>query len=264
MVNTNKIEFNGERSRLYEEAIQEYPLAREEDLLAMFRLLEPKEGDYILGIGEGNGYFCKSISNAIGSTGRYTVTDPSKDQLENIKYRVSASNLEIKVAGAQEIEVPEEFYDKVWSFGALHHCPNQTEAMRRIYRSLKRGGKAVICDVFQGSDLAKHFDQQVTRYCITGHEVKFLSEEFAKTLCSLAGFDISKVKIVYLPQRWVFDSDEDLGRFIYKIHAMTLMSGDENQRTAQTLNSCKKVLGVNYSNGKVYLNWPMKAILAEK
>jgi arsenite methyltransferase len=122
----------------------------------------------------------------------------------------------------------------------------------------------VICDVFQGSKLAKHFDCQVARYCLTGHEVKFLSEEFALTLCYHGGFDASKTQIVDLPQKWVFDSDEDLGKFIYKLHAMTLIPGNEDQKIAQTIDGCKKILGVDHRNGKVYLNWPMKAIVAEK
>jgi cyclopropane fatty-acyl-phospholipid synthase-like methyltransferase len=264
MVNTNKVEFDGERARLYEEAIMEYPLARQEDILAMFRLLEPKEGERILGIGEGNGYFCKSISDALGLSGKYTVTDPSKDQLENLKHRVSASNLEINVASAQEIEIQEEFYDKVWSFGAFHHCPNQTEAMRRVYKSLKKGGRAVICDVFQESKLARHFDEQVARYCLTGHEAKFLSEDFAGTLCFLAGFNDSDVEIVNLPQEWKFDSEKDMGRFIYKLHAMTLMAGDENQKIAKTIEGCKRILGVKKVAGGYALNWPMKVLKAEK
>jgi ubiquinone/menaquinone biosynthesis C-methylase UbiE len=264
-LNTNN-EFNNIRSKLYEEAISEYPLARNQDILSMQKYLQPKKGDYVLGIGEGNGYFCNEIAKAIGKVGKYTISDPSPQQLKNIRNREIHSRLEIIAASAEEIPLRPNQYNKVWSFGAFHHCHNQTEAMKRIYQSLKPEGKLVICDVFQGSKLAKHFDTQVARYCCTGHEVQFLSEEFAKTLCNIAGFDAEKIKIIDLPQKWSFNTEYDLGKFIYKLHAMTLIPGTEDQKIKQTLKGCKKILGIEYnSTSKKYeLNWPMKALIAKK
>ncbi len=262
MINKKKfIEFDRERARLYEEALQEYPLARTHDINTMQKHLNPQLGENILGIGEGNGYFCKSIVEAVGKSGKYTVTDPSPYQLANLRRRINLSQLEIITAGAGEIPVRENSYDKVWAFGSFHHCPNQTEAMKRIYKSLKSGGTAVICDVFQGSKLANHFDSQVALYCNTGHEVKFLSDAFARTLCKLAGFESNKVSIEDLPQKWIFDSPLDLGKFIYKLHALTYLPGNEQEKAKATFESCNKMLGVSKTpSGKYVLNWPMKVL----
>ena len=197
MVITNK-GFGELRADMYERAIIKYPKAREEDIFAMHKHLSPKYAENILGIGEGNGYFCNSIIDAIGKKGKYIVTDPSRYQLENLSRKVKSNNLEIQVAGAEDIEMPLESIDKVWSFGAFHHCPDQTQAMKRIYSALKPEGKAVICDVFQGGSLAKHFDEVIARYCNEGHEVKFLSEEFARSITYLAGFKDSKISILDL------------------------------------------------------------------
>ncbi|HLC53518.1 MAG TPA: class I SAM-dependent methyltransferase [Candidatus Nanoarchaeia archaeon] len=135
MINkSRKAEFNRERAQLYEEALEEYPLARAMDIESMLQHLNPKSGEKILGVGEGNGYFCQAIVNAVGETGKYTVTDPSPYQLKSLKNRVNVSYLEVIAAGAEELPVRENFYDKVWTFGSFHHCPNQTEAMKRIYR----------------------------------------------------------------------------------------------------------------------------------
>jgi arsenite methyltransferase len=160
--------------------------------------------------------------------------------------------------------MPQEYYDKIWSFGAFHHVQDQTRAIKKVYGSLKIGGKAIICDVFQGSKLASHFDTQVARYCITGHEVKFLSEDFAKTLCILAGFKEKNVSIIEIMQEWIFDTEKDMGRFIYQLHGMTLIPGNKEEKIKQTIEGCKKILGVVNKNGKVYLNWPMKAIIIKK
>jgi len=264
MVTTNSQEFSGIRAKMYEQAISQYPLARAEDLNAMKKYLNPQEGERVLGIGEGNGFFCSTILASIGKTGFYLVSDPSASQLTNLMRRVKAKNLEICIEKAEDLMIEPESFDKVWSFGAFHHCSDQTQSMKNIYNSLRKGGKAVICDVFQGSKLAKHFDIQIARYCITGHEVKFLSEDFARTLCYNAGFEKSKIKIIDLPQRWIFDSEKDLGDFVYKLHAMTLLDGNKQTKIRKTLEGCRKILGVNKVDGRYSLNWDMRAIIAEK
>lgn len=258
-------EFNDVRSTMYERALREYPLARTMDLDAMQTHLSPESGESIMGIGEGNGFFCKAILDAVGEEGRYTITDPSQYQLDNLKNRVNTSKLEVVTSGAESIPIRKDQYDKIWSFGAFHHCPDQTEAMKRMYLSLKSGGKLVICDVFQGSKLAEHFDTQVARYCNTGHEVKFLSNAFARSLCYLAGFKDENVEIDELPQRWVFESEQDLGIFIYNLHAMTFLPGDESSKIKLTLNGCKEILGVTKNNSNQYeLNWDMRVLKATK
>ena len=271
---SGKAEFDGARAKLYEEAITEYPHARDQDIVAMRRLLRLNEGNKVLGVGEGNGYFCQAITDAIGTSGWYTVTDPSRDQLSAIERRFphllvrprgGIKRLDLIAEGAENLQsVGDNLYNRVWSFGAFHHCPDQTSAMKEIHRVLLPSGRAVICDVFQGSPLAQHFDSQVARYCVTGHEVKFLSKDFARTLCYLAGFDDSKIDIVDLPQKWSFDSEKDMGIFIYKLHAMTRLEGTDEEKIEQTLEGCRRILGIEKKSGKFLLNWPMKAIIATK
>ena len=262
---TNKIEYNDERAAMYETAMARYPLARAMDLDTMQKILAPAIGDVVLGIGEGNGYFCEPILKAIGRTGRYAVVDPSHHQLKNLKNRVDVSQLEVMAVGAHEIDFADGTFDKIWSFGAFHHCDLQEEAMKRMYRSLKVGGKAVICDVFQGSVLADHFDEQVARYCNTGHNVKFMSDRMAKSLAYRAGFKEENVDIVELPQKWYFDSEEDVGRFIYGLHAMTGIKGiTESEKIEAVYGGCARILGVTMENSKYALNWPMKALVVKK
>ena len=140
-------EFDGLRAELYEQAIAKYPHARVDDIDVMFRYLQPERGEKILGFGEGNGYFCSSIAEAVGQDGMYLVTDPSQDQLDNLSKRISLPQVQVRRIEAENLDV--NSFDKVWSFGAFHHCPDQTEAMKRIYGALNERGKLVLCDVFQ-------------------------------------------------------------------------------------------------------------------
>jgi len=257
-------EFDARADR-YELALANSPHARDMEFDVVDTHLDPRIRDRIIGIGEGNGKFSRYIAEAVGKEGFYFITDPSEYQLKNLRKRVKGlSQIGVEVASAEEINILPESFDKVWSFGAFHHVADQTEAMKRIYDSLKPNGKAVICDVFQGSDLARHFDAQVARYCLTGHEVKFLSDEFARSLCHLAGFQDEKVSLHDLPIEWEFDSKRDLGEFVYYLHAMTNLPGSVEDKIDAAYRGCQDILGVVEREDKYFLQWPLKALVAEK
>lgn len=257
--------FAGDRARLFSEAMMDYPNARRDDLVLMRKHLDPKPSEHVLGFGEGAGFFCRAIADAVGPGGRYVITEPSPELFRNVPQDVlGMPHVLTKVMAVEDIQFPENSFDKAWACGAFHHCPKQTEALVRIHRVLKPGGRMVLFDVFHGTPLARHFDAAVARYCSTGHEVKFLSDEFAHTLCFLAGFDERKVTIEPIPHRFCFDSEWDMATFIYKMHAMTLIPGSEEMRIAQTLASVKEHLPIEYENGKVVLHFDQKALIAEK
>ena len=142
------------------------------------------------------------------------------------------------------------------SFGAFHHLKQKVKAFENYSRILKKGGRLVIADVFQGSKLAKHFDDKVAKYCITGHEVSFLSKEFTESLCFLTGFE--KPKFYDLNIKWKFKNKNDIGIFLYKLHAMTKTTPEECLRGAE------KILGIKKINEDYYLNWPMTLFITRK
>lgn len=257
--------FTGLRAKLFSEALAEYPNVRRDDFKLMGQHLDPRPGEHVLGFGEGSGYFCRTIAEAVGAEGRYVITEPSPELICSVPQDVlDLPQVFTEITPVEALEFPAESFDKAWACGAFHHCPDQTRAVTQIHRALKKGGRMVIFDVFQGTPLAKHFDSCVARYCETGHEVKFMSEEFAMTLCFLAGFDESKVQIVDVPHRLVFDSEWDMGKFIHKVHALTRMLGTQEQCVAQTVRSLKEHLEIDQEQGKYVLHFDQKGIIATK
>ena len=121
---------------------------------------------------------------------------------------------------------------------------------------LKSGGRIVIGDVFEKSKLAKHFDEKVDRYCITGHHVEFWTDKMTYEICKKEG--LQKPKIKKLKIKWKFKSEKDLGIFLYKIHAMTKTTPEE------CLKGAKEILGIKKRKGLYELNWPMKVIIIRK
>lgn len=258
-------EFTGPRAELFKEALREYPRARRDDQLLMRQHLDPRDGDYILGFGEGSGHFCRAIAEAVGPRGKYVISEPSPELFGSVPQAVlDLPQVVTQIVAVENIDLPPESIDKAWACGAFHHCSNQTQAIARIHRALRPGGRMVIFDIFQGTPLARHFDTCIARYCDTGHEVKFMSEEFARTLCFLAGFADENVSIVDLPHRFSFDSEWDMGRFMYKVHALTRMPGTEEECIERTLASLKKHLPIVKEGDQYVLYWDQKGLIAKK
>lgn len=248
-------EFDGVRAQLYKDALSDFPNARKGDIELMKQYLKPKTGEVVLEVGAGNGLFSGAIADAVLPKGKLIVSDPSLEQLHGVK-ELQRSNVEILHVGADELNLPESSTDAVWSFGAVHHIFNKTKSFKNFYKALKSGGRLIIGDVFVGSKLAQHFDDRVAKYCVTGHDVSFLSPEYTESLCQIVGFQ--KPEFHNFNARWEFDSREDVGAFLYKLHAMTKTTPEECLRGAED------ILGIEEKDGKFYLNWPMVMVVIRR
>lgn len=240
--------FNKKRSQLYKEALREFPNARDEDIEVMKKFLKPKKNETILEIGAGSGFFSGTIADMVM---RLIVTDPSEHQLEAVKNL--RDNIEVKKAKAENIKLRSHSVDAIWSFGAMHHCFNKVGALKNFARLLHTDGRIVIADVWHGSRLAKHFDDKVAKYCLTGHEVAFWTDEFAESACQRAG--LLHPIITELDIKWKFKKKNDIGKFLFKLHAMTKLTPKE------CLQGASSILGIEKGkDGMYYLNWPMKIL----
>lgn len=248
-------EFDGIRAQLYKEALTEFPRARAGDIVLMHKYLSPQTGETILEVGAGNGLFSGVIADVLLPGGKLIVTDPSKEQLFGVS-ELGRKNIEIRNEGADTLTIQENSVDAIWSFGAMHHVFNKTASFKNFFNVLKQGGRVVIGDVFSGSDLARHFDDRVAKFCATGHEVSFWSREYAESLCFLNGFE--KPEFFDFNAMWVFDTKKDIGVFLYKLHAMTKTTPEE------CLQGAEEILGVTEKEGKYYLSWPMTMIVVKK
>lgn len=246
------IEFDGTRSQLYKEALAEFPDARQQDIDVMYQYLQPQKEDRVLEVGAGGGFFSGLLADAVHSL---VVSDESVDQLTRIE-SFDKPNISVVAEGADEFTLEPETFSAVWSFGAVHHIDNRTAAFENFYKMLEPGGRLCIVDVFSGSTLAEHFDEVVARYSVSGHDVSFLSHAFTKSLCHNVGFE--NVVLEDLDIQWVFDSEEDVGVFLYKLHAMTL-STPEN-----CFIGAKEIIGVEEKDEKYFLNWPLTVCTATK
>jgi len=253
-----KQEFDGIRARLYKECLREFPNAREQDIELMKKFFAPRLGERILEVGAGSGMFSRHIADIIGKNGRLIVSDTSLDQLDEIK-QMEKENIDVILFvqfGSEKVDLEKDKVDGIWSFGAFHHLKQKVKAFENYSSILKKGGRLVIADVFQGSSLARHFDDKVAKYCITGHEVSFLSRDFADSLCFLVDFE--KPKFYDINLHWKFNERTDIGLFLYKLHAMTKTTAEN------CLKGAEEILGVEKKGQFYCLNWPMTILITYK
>lgn len=248
----NEKEFSWKRYKLYKEALNEYPKAREFDLQVMQTFLNPKENEVILEVWAGSWFFSSNIAD---KSKKLYVSDPSSEQLEEIE-NLNKGNIQAIQVWAEELNLPENSVDKIRSFGAIHHCLNKTQAFQNFQKALKPGWKLVIVDVLSWSDLARHFDDKVAKYCISWHEVAFLTKEYFDSLCFWSWLKNMWTEDLDVQRK--FTQEKDIGEFLYKLHAMTKTS------IAECLQWAKDTLWVTKNDLLFCLNRPLTVFIAEK
>lgn len=101
-------------------------------------------GKKVLEIGLGQGADSEQI---IRRGGCWSGLDLTTESVTRVKQRMQLRNLpydDLKVGSVLAIPYPESSFDKVYSFGVLHHVPEIHQAQAEIARVLRPGGELVM------------------------------------------------------------------------------------------------------------------------
>ena len=103
------------------------------------------QGDYplCLEIGCGVGIGAQVIVEQFGAR-KVVATDIDPEQLERARGNLTPEfrdKIEFKLEDAMALTEPDEAFDAVFSFGALHHMEDWRKAVKEISRVLKHGGE---------------------------------------------------------------------------------------------------------------------------
>jgi ubiquinone/menaquinone biosynthesis C-methylase UbiE len=69
--------------------------------------------------------------------------DLTEEALKNVRHRLAIYGLqaqEIRVADAENLPYPDNFFDLVYSWGVIHHSPNTKKCLEEILRVVRPGG----------------------------------------------------------------------------------------------------------------------------
>jgi 2-polyprenyl-3-methyl-5-hydroxy-6-metoxy-1,4-benzoquinol methylase len=102
---------------------------------AVMRALDVREGDDVLEVGCGSGYYTRAL---VGLGANVTATDLSPAYLEQA--RKLAPEALFRVEDAQRLSFPDERFDRVLLTEVIEHVPDPQLAVREARRVLRRGG----------------------------------------------------------------------------------------------------------------------------
>lgn len=243
--------FSGARSQSYKQAIDDFTDVWKHDKQIMLDYLSPSPTDRILEVGAGSGFFSFPIAEKIESSGILYATEPSSALLSTIEAS-EYENIKTYCLEAEEIDscLSRGSVNKIWSRGAFHHVHDKTKAMCAMRNTINSNGHLCLFDIFIEDATAPFFDDFVAKSCTTGHEVSFLSREFAKSLCYLCGWQLPRFHA--LDVWWAFENDDSMGRFL-----STLLSAKDSYSSLDAVNAAYKHLAVQKAHDTTFLCWPM-------
>ena len=115
------------------------------------RIIKPyvHEGDTVLDVGPGIGYFTIPIARAVGSNGRVIAADLQESMLKGIFQRAVRAGLEERVilchSGTDTLNVGEKV-DFAIAFWMLHEVQSLNRFMAQLYDVVKPGGKLLVAE----------------------------------------------------------------------------------------------------------------------
>jgi len=115
----------------------------------VIRALDVKPGQVICDIGAGPGYFALPLARTVGEGGAVFAVDVEPRMLSVLRDRIAQSKLR-NVAPVLSLPddplIPAGACDLVLIVDTFHHFPDQTAYLRRLARSLRKGGRLANID----------------------------------------------------------------------------------------------------------------------
>ena len=160
----------------------------------------------VLDVGSGNGYV---LSKYAKEGAKVYGVDISENAIKICKKRFKLLKLKgsFKVANAEKLPYPNNYFDCICSMGVLHHVSNIKKALDEIYRVLKPGGK-FISMFYHRNSLKYHF------------RFRLLSLLYGKSLKKL----VNEFDGLNNPKGEVFTKSE-LKKYLHRFNKITMYSG---------------------------------------
>jgi len=109
----------------------------------------PQAGQVVCDIGAGPGYFALRISREVGTRGAVFAVDVEPRMLEVLRKRIQKSGVSnvVPVLGlSSDPLIPGNSCDLILVVDTFHHFPDGVAYLRRLVRSLRKGGRLVNID----------------------------------------------------------------------------------------------------------------------
>jgi predicted methyltransferase len=149
----------------------------------VLRALALKDGNTVVDLGSGAGYFSLKISRAIGSRGQVLAVDLRKLSLTFLWIRAALRtrhNVHVMVGEEDDPHLPAEAVDAVLIANTYHEFRNPRVILDHVFRSLRPGGRLVIIDrgPLPGEEESREFEAQHHERAPSGVETEIRETGF--------------------------------------------------------------------------------------
>lgn len=158
-----------QRGRSYNNAMAEFPHARDQELAELLNRLSPLPGETILDAPAGGGY----VADRLKTQGAEVVcVEPSSEFASPLE-----ANHTTIISPIWDMHLQDQSVDKVASLAGLHHLSSVERRgfFNEAWRVLRPGGQIVVADVRTGSAAAAFLNGPVDRWTETGHRGVFFA-----------------------------------------------------------------------------------------
>jgi ubiquinone/menaquinone biosynthesis C-methylase UbiE len=114
-------------------------------------VLEPADGERVLEVGPGTGYYTLPVARWLGPSGRLDILDIQQEMLDHTRRRAAAegiSNIAGERADARHMPYPDGAFDAAYLVTVLGEIPDQDAALRELRRVVKPNGRIVVGELF--------------------------------------------------------------------------------------------------------------------
>jgi ubiquinone/menaquinone biosynthesis C-methylase UbiE len=114
-------------------------------------ILEAKQGERVLEVGPGTGYYTLDVAEWVGPAGSVDILDLQQEMLDHTMRRAgerSLANITPTQADAVALPFEDDTYDAAFLVTVLGEVPDQDAALRELARVLKPGGRLVVGELF--------------------------------------------------------------------------------------------------------------------
>ncbi|MBN2406076.1 MAG: methyltransferase domain-containing protein [Elusimicrobia bacterium] len=215
---------------------------------AMIRFCRPRKTDIALDLGSGTGAVTQHLADNVGLV---MGVDISEDM---IMQALTNNNVMCQLMNAEELKLPDNFFDLVTARMVFHHIEKMDRAMGEARRVLKKGGRMVICEGVPPHPSVKKRYMEIFKIKEKRHT--FLIEDLVG-LFKKAKFKSIKVKEYIMKnvsmQNWLNNSGLQYGacRKIENLH----ICADEN---------FKKVYNMKITRDDIIMDWKFVFVSGEK
>lgn len=233
------------RGRSYDSAMRQFPEARRQEFLNIANKIG-REGEFtLLDIPAGGGY----LEKYLGTQCLYHRHEPCSEF-------GSAQHPH----GSSEQLVPTPFnveqFDVICSLAGLHHVIDKVALFEELHRVAKPNAQLIVCDVAEGSAVAKFLDEFVGEHNSTGHEGFYINSQTEQELLQV-GWSI--VDSAATPVKWQFEHEDAMVQFCTQLFDI------QDVDRGAVLGALQQQLGFQrLNNSHVELNWNLHTLTARK